>query len=86
MWQSKDPEIHNCANELPSVLMTLLLLLNIGCSDLYFVLNLVFSTQARLCCSIIMMAQNRQSERDTQAQTDYQTNVDAKLEIDRHQY
>ncbi len=49
----------------------------------YILLNLVFSTQAAYAAPIIMMAQNRQNERDrAQAQNDYQTNVDAKLEIE----
>jgi uncharacterized membrane protein len=47
----------------------------------FILLNLVFSTQA-YAAPIIMMAQNRQNERDrAQAQADYQTNIDAKLEI-----
>jgi uncharacterized membrane protein len=49
----------------------------------YILLNLVFSTQAAYAAPIIMMAQNRQNERDRmQAQADYQTNIDAKLEIE----
>ncbi len=46
-------------------------------------LNLVFSTQAAYAAPIIMMAQNRQNERDRiHAEADYQTNIDAKLEIE----
>jgi len=49
----------------------------------FILLNLLFSTQAAYAAPIIMMSQNRQSERDRiQAQSDYQTNVDAKLEIE----
>ena len=49
----------------------------------FILLNLVFSTQAAYAAPIIMMAQNRQSDRDRlQAQADYQTNIDAKLEIE----
>jgi len=49
----------------------------------FILLNLVFSTQAAYAAPIIMMAQNRQNARDRiQAQDDYQTNVDAKLEIE----
>jgi uncharacterized membrane protein len=49
----------------------------------FILLNLVFSTQAAYAAPIIMMSQNRQNERDRmQAQADYQTNVDAKLEIE----
>lgn len=49
----------------------------------FILLNLVFSTQAAYAAPIIMMAQNRQNERDRmQAQDDYQTNIDAKLEIE----
>jgi uncharacterized membrane protein len=49
----------------------------------FILLNLVFSTQAAYAAPIIMMAQNRQSERDRiQAQADYQTNLDAKTEIE----
>ncbi len=49
----------------------------------FILLNLVFSTQAAYAAPIIMMAQNRQSDRDrAQAMADYQTNVDAKQEIE----
>jgi uncharacterized membrane protein len=49
----------------------------------FILLNLVFSTQAAYAAPIIMMAQNRQNERDRMhAQEDFQTNVDAKLEIE----
>ena len=49
----------------------------------FILLNLVFSTQAAYAAPIIMMAQNRQSDRDRiQAQADYQTNIDAKREIE----
>ena len=41
------------------------------------------STQAAYAAPIIMMSQNRQTQRDRiQAQDDYQTNIDAKLEIE----
>ena len=49
----------------------------------FILLNLLFSTQAAYAAPIIMMSQNRQSQRDrVQAQEDYQTNIDAKLEIE----
>ena len=49
----------------------------------FILLNLLFSTQAAYAAPVIMMSQNRQSERDRiQAQADYQTNIDAKLEIE----
>src|SRR5450432_487643 len=49
----------------------------------FILLNLLFSTQAAYAAPIIMMAQNRQSERDReQAQADYDTNVAAKKEIE----
>ena len=49
----------------------------------FILLNLIFSTQAAYAAPIIMMSQNRQSERDRlQAQADYQTNIDAKKEIE----
>lgn len=49
----------------------------------YILLNLLFSTQAAYAAPIIMMAQNRQNERDrTQADADYHTNCEAKLEIE----
>src|ERR1035437_3710415 len=52
----------------------------------FILLNLLFSTQAAYAAPIIMMAQNRQSERDRiQAQADYQTNLDAKEEIEAMQ-
>jgi uncharacterized membrane protein len=50
----------------------------------FILLNLLFSTQAAYAAPIIMMAQNRQNERDrTQAQADYETNIAAKEEIER---
>jgi len=49
----------------------------------FILLNLIFSTQAAYAAPIIMMAQNRQNERDrVQADSDYQTNVAAKQEIE----
>ena len=49
----------------------------------FILLNLLFSTQAAYAAPIIMMAQNRQNERDrVQAHDDYQTNKEAKLEIE----
>lgn len=49
----------------------------------YILLNLLFSTQAAYAAPIIMMAQNRQGERDrVQANNDYQTNIEAKKEIE----
>lgn len=49
----------------------------------FILLNLVFSTQAAYAAPIIMMSQNRQGERDRiQAQADYQTNIEAKEEIE----
>ena len=51
----------------------------------YILLNLLFSTQAAYAAPIIMMAQNRQSERDRhQADADYRTNVIASRNIDIH--
>ena len=49
----------------------------------FILLNLLFSTQAAYAAPIIMMAQNRQNQRDrAQAQADYETNVEAKKEIE----
>ena len=49
----------------------------------FILLNLIFSTQAAYAAPIIMMAQNRQNERDRiQAANDYKTNLDAKKEIE----
>ncbi|MFA6572330.1 MAG: DUF1003 domain-containing protein [Bacteroidota bacterium] len=49
----------------------------------FILLNLLFSTQAAYAAPIIMMAQNRQSERDRiQALDDYETNLDSKSEIE----
>jgi uncharacterized membrane protein len=49
----------------------------------FILLNLIFSTQAAYAAPIIMMAQNRQGERDrVQAQEDYTTNIEAKKEIE----
>jgi len=52
----------------------------------YILLNLLFSTQAAYAAPIIMMAQNRQNERDrAQADEDFRTNVEAKKEIEELQ-
>lgn len=49
----------------------------------FILLNLLFSTEAAYSAPIIMMSQNRQSERDRiQANDDYVTNVEAKKEIE----
>jgi len=49
----------------------------------YILLNLLFSTQAAYAAPIIMMAQNRQNDRDrAQADEDFRTNVAAKKEIE----
>ncbi len=49
----------------------------------FILLNLIFSTQAAYAAPIIMMSQNRQNKRDrVQAENDYQTNIDAKKEIE----
>jgi uncharacterized membrane protein len=49
----------------------------------FILLNLIFSTQAAYAAPIIMMAQNRQSERDRlQATADFDTNLEAKQEIE----
>jgi uncharacterized membrane protein len=75
------------------IIQTLLVLLWMGLNiagfcyhwDVYpfILLNLLFSTQAAYAAPIIMMSQNRQSERDReQAEADYQTNRDAKEEIE----
>src|SRR5436305_4827113 len=49
----------------------------------FILLNLLFSTQAAYAAPVIMMAQNRQNARDRiQAQKDYQTNTEAKIEIE----
>jgi uncharacterized membrane protein len=49
----------------------------------FILLNLLFSTQAAYAAPIIMMAQNRQNDRDrAHAMADYQTNIEAKLEIE----
>lgn len=50
----------------------------------FILLNLLFSTQAAYAAPIIMMAQNRQSERDRHhAEQDYKTNLAAKKEIEQ---
>lgn len=52
----------------------------------FILLNLIFSTQAAYAAPIIMMSQNRQSARDRiQAQNDYETNLEAKREIEEIQ-
>lgn len=45
--------------------------------------SLLFLTQAAIAAPVIMMSQNRQNERDrTHAEEDYQTNIEAKHEIE----
>ncbi len=52
----------------------------------FILLNLLFSTQAAYAAPVIMMAQNRQNDRDrVQAAEDYRTNVEAKEEIEELQ-
>ncbi|MCX6723420.1 MAG: DUF1003 domain-containing protein [Candidatus Staskawiczbacteria bacterium] len=52
----------------------------------FILLNLLFSTQAAYSAPIIMMAQNRQNDRDRfQASEDFKTNVEAKNEIEELQ-
>jgi len=52
----------------------------------FILLNLIFSTQAAYAAPIIMMAQNRQNDRDRyQAKEDYYTNLEAKKEIEELQ-
>lgn len=52
----------------------------------FILLNLLFSTQAAYAAPIIMMAQNRQAERDRHhAEEDYETNRRAKEEIEELQ-
>ena len=49
----------------------------------FILLNLIFSTQAAYAAPIIMMSQNRQNLRDREhAEHDYQTNIEAKKEIE----
>ena len=49
----------------------------------FILLNLIFSTQAAYAAPIIMMAQNRQNQRDRlQAQNDYMVNIQSKKEIE----
>lgn len=52
----------------------------------FILLNLLFSVEAAYSAPIIMMAQNRQNERDrVQAKDDYETNISAKKEIEELQ-
>ena len=52
----------------------------------FILLNLVFSTQAAYAAPIIMMSQNRHSDRDRQAaEENYKNNAEAKLEIEQLQ-
>ena len=52
----------------------------------FILLNLLFSVQAAYAAPIIMMAQNRQAERDrVHAEADFITNVRAKEEIEEIQ-
>jgi uncharacterized membrane protein len=75
------------------IIQTAVVIIWMGCNVVGFIyhwdvypfilLNLLFSTQAAYAAPIIMMAQNRQSERDRlHAEEDFQTNIQAKLEIE----
>ncbi len=75
-----------------TLIVALWMILNVialtGHWDVYpfILLNLVFSTQAAYAAPIIMMAQNRQNDRDRiQANEDFKTNVEAKKEIEELQ-
>ena len=75
-----------------TIIVALWMILNVvafvGHWDMYpfVLLNLVFSTQAAYAAPIIMMAQNRQSDRDRmQADEDFKTNIEAKKEIEELQ-
>ena len=49
----------------------------------FVLLNLIFSTQAAYAAPIIMMAQNRQADRDRiQAESDYETNRESERRIE----
>ena len=49
----------------------------------FILLNLLFSTQAAYAAPIIMMSQNRSSERDRfQAAADFRTNVESRKDIE----
>jgi len=52
----------------------------------FILLSVLFSAQAAYAAPVIMMSQNRQSERDrVQATADYETNISAKKEIENLQ-
>ena len=78
------------------IIQTMLVLLWIGLNFIglmyhwdpypFILLNLLFSVQAAYAAPIIMMAQNRQNDRDRhQATEDYKTNIEAKKEIEELQ-
>lgn len=78
------------------IIQTIIVLVWMGCNLVGFLmhwdpypfilLNLLFSTQAAYAAPIIMMSQKRQNERDRlQAMDDYQTNLEAKREIEELQ-
>ncbi len=78
------------------IIQTLIVLVWMACNLIGFIrhwdpypfilLNLLFSTQAAYAAPIIMMSQKRQNDRDRlQAMDDYQTNIEAKQEIEELQ-
>ena len=68
------------------IILNLLVVVNHWDPYPFILLNLLFSTQAAYAAPIIMMSQNRQTERDRiQATADYYTNVKAKEEIEELQ-
>ncbi|MHB1342468.1 MAG: DUF1003 domain-containing protein [Coriobacteriia bacterium] len=56
----------------------------LGSWPFVILLNLMFSVQAAHAGPVLMMSQNRQAERDRfQAQSDFETNVKARVEIEQ---
>jgi uncharacterized membrane protein len=56
-----------------------------GCISIYFIKPAVFNPGGIYAAPIIMMAQNRQNERDRIQAPDYKTNIEAKKEIEELQ-
>ena len=72
-----------------TIIVVLWITLNLCCFMLkwdpypFILLNLLFSTQAAYAAPIIMMSQNRQSQRDREhAEADYKVNLQTKKDIE----
>ncbi|MHB8707062.1 MAG: DUF1003 domain-containing protein [Coriobacteriia bacterium] len=78
-WHERHRESHTVGQRVADATARLL-----GSWPFVILLNLMFSVQAAYAGPVLMMSQNRQAERDRfQAQSDFETNVKARVEIEQ---